>query len=248
MRSMNPTRIATVLAILAAGLLSGCGNNDSSNGALTTGSTFGYGSLGSGGCVPVTQPFSFQMNGAYYDNYNIVGGQLPYTGSSIGQSGILGVGGSFQGQFVGSNWAYGTVTMALSSASAYNTGYYNSQYGVYSPYSGYPSNAYYNPYSAGGSINPNSVVAQGTIQVGAAMIQQIISDAQSYMYSYPGSYSSGLNQGFFSYPGVQQNALGSGTPCVSQVAVNIGHSGYQLYGGQVFLYMNGTANGYVLKF
>ena len=254
MKNLNKKKIATVLAILGVAFLSGCGSGNNGSTAPVVGTSNGlYGlGVGAGGCVPITQPISFQINGAYFDSSNLVGGQIPQTGTSIGQFAGIGAGGGIVGSYVGSNWTYGTVSMQINSMGAYQSGIYNSQYPSYQvPYSGYPQYAPNNPYGSYGSVNPNQAVVQGSIQISPSMINTIMSQMSPYGYGgYPSPYNTGMQQGLFAYPGVSPQPLGAGGgyPCVSQVAMNIGHSGFQLYGGQVFLYMNGTANGYVLQF
>jgi hypothetical protein len=235
MKTGQMTQRASVLALFAAVILSGCGSGNNTEGAI--GAAGGYqwnnGVVVGQGCVPVNQPISFQINGAYVDSANILGGQLPYAGS-VGQT--VGVGGAAAmqgGQYFGQS-AYGQVVLNTIYNGAYNGAY------PYQNYPGYNSGSYYG-YGQYTGMNSNVVNLQGSVIASPAMVNQMWAGGSFSPY---GGYSS--TGGLFTIPGAG-GVIGQG-PCVSNVAVNIGHWNNQLYGGQVFLYMNNSYNGYVLQF
>lgn len=103
----------------------------------------------------------------------------------------------------------------------------------------------------------NRVSGNGMIQLSQMVIQDIqykVASGQiiipgytpgNYVNTYPG-VQTGVATGIPSYytNGIQPNA-GLPNICISGIALNIGRYNTRLYGGQIYLYLNGSSHGYV---
>ncbi len=268
MKRANSKSIATAIAVLSLAILSGCGSNPQSTSPVmgANGSMYpGMGGIGGGGCAPISQPISFQAQGVYADYANLVMGRLPSTGQQVGQVAV-GTGAGVGAMNTGSSYA--TYPGRSNGAMSLTLGQGNyGQVGL--PYSGYPygsqnvgmnttplmtgMNNMYSQYPsqngmASSNWNAMSASATGVIQLSAAAQQQIMYLVQSNPQAYggygmnTGGYNQGYNQGY-------NTGYGSNV-CVSSIAMNIGKwDSYRLiYGGTVYLYLNGSTHGYAATF
>jgi len=231
-------KTATVLAVLALALLSGCGSGDDSDannvvGGIGSGS--GTPASGGGACIVIGNnnipQVSFNINGAIVDSASITAGKLPMYGhQEVGQVYLNGGGQNLNGgnrRFYGSNFSGDSVDFTVS---VYSQGGQNIN--IYGPVGQTQANAF------------------GVIRVGGAMASLILSD---YGYGMYGNYSPYSN-----YSGVNYNGFGPNpfiqapqqAPCITNVGLNMTLNWSQgaAYYGHVFLYMNRTLQGYVLAF
>lgn len=230
------------LTLTACGKSSDDNSNVYSQGGYYPPGTTGPGGQVSGQCAPITGPIPFTIQGAYMDWANIVGGQIPFSSQAIGS--VLVGGGAAGGQYVGQG-SDGTISMQLMPGGYPNQGYM--------PYSGYPNQSYpgqpgqyaygYNNAYGGQQF----VSGAGTIQLSALVIQDIVYKVQT------GQIPIGLNGGYqqpgYGYPQYPQyNQINPQQICVSAIAMNLGHYYNKVYGGKVYLYLNGTSRGYVMYF
>lgn len=248
-------RIASVLAVASALALNACGNSGNSGGGAPVVAGGGnYSGASAVGCARIDGPIGFQITNAYVDSANLVGGNLPYAPRNYNNGISYVTGQVVNGPYASRpNSRYGRVYASIVQGLNYP---YNSQWGGAYPYQSYPNNTYScqtGNCAYGGS--PHQATVTGTIWIsGTEIYQQILAESGSYVGG-SGVYSYG-NSGFFTYPGVGYQAYPQySIPCVSHVAVNLGKMdpiGYnspgELYGGDIFLYMNNSASGYVLHF
>lgn len=224
-----------ISALFAAIALAGCGKG-SGSGSSSSYYQYPGGGIGGGGCVPISSQIPFAVQGAYFDWANIVAGQVPMSGANAGQviTGAGGMGGYGQ-QFMGQG-SDGAIQMNLTPGAYANmpyAGYPNQS--MFGPQNGYPYSGSYAPYGYGGVSQGNNLVSgTGVLQLSSLVIQDILYKVQT------GQIQIGLaNNG---YP-IQPQQI-----CVSAIAMNVGHYYNLVYGGQVYLYLNGTAHGYVMQF
>jgi hypothetical protein len=250
MNQTNIKRAAIALAALALPALMGCGksNNDA---AATSGSVPAYynGSgyyngyaIGSAGCIPLTgQAIPFTISQMYFDSANLVAGRMPRTGQVVGQ---VMVAGGYAPQGYGSTFYRQGVDGTLQiSVNQTNLGAYSG-----SPYTGYP---YSQQYSQTAGLRDGT----GVLQINPQTLQDIQyqfsgggyygsawggQPATQYGASYPTQYYP--NQ-FPQFTGQYQSQI-----CVSGIAIEMGHYNQTLYGGNVYLYLNGSDHGYVIPF
>lgn len=270
-------RVATALAILGLPILAGCGQNQPIQnipGGQYPGIPGGYipGSpVGNGQCMPISMPIVFSGQGVYADYANIVGGRIPYSGQQIGQIFPGGAPGGVGGMMTYNtmpNRPDGAVTLTLGQ----NFG--GQPYGGQVPYAGYPnqytapmpSQMPYMPWTGAqpGYVpqtwGPNLATIMGQIQISPMVQQDIMMRVQmgqipigyGQMGGMPGQFPGQMpGQMPFGYgqPGYGQNYYGQNI-CVSSIAMNMGKWDTQglIYGGQIYLYLNGTMHGYVLHF
>ena len=247
MKPVRLKRLATALAIAGvSAVLVGCGshNNDSATAPIVTspnGTIPGTVLPGGGGCVPINQAIPFTAQGIYFSYANIVGGYVPGNQQPIGQVVIGGAaqGGQFSRNAVDLNISMNIIPNQVQYNGQYPTGYPNSIYpgtvptGYQNPqYSGIPG---YNTYGQ----TPGLANATGVITINPATQQEIMAQF------------GGMTTGTTGYP-YTQNPYGTGTtypygtgqvPCVSGIAFNLGNYNGVLYGGFVWLYLNGTQHG-----
>jgi hypothetical protein len=256
-------RIATALAIAGvSAVLVGCGSSNNTVPAVLPGSTIpGIGGLpGGGGCVPITQPIPFTGQNIYFSYSSIVGGYVPGASQPIGQVVIGGAvaGGQFTRDAVDMYIAMNVIPAQMTYGGQYPPGYPGSiypggaQYPTVPPGYQYPTTSGipgYNQY-AGFGQTPGAANVQGMIQIKPATQQEIMLQfgggyggygtipgvpGQPGYPSYPGYPTTGV-------PGQYPGAYGQ-VPCVSSVAFNLGNYDGILYGGFVWLYLNGTQHG-----
>ena len=272
MKSIYSIRSGIALGALV--LLSACGSG--SSGTSTVGTIPGGignnpydpnnpGSIPTGQCVPINgyQPIPFIGQGIYRDSANIIGGRLPFTGQTVG---AMGIGGNtqigygtynwgFQGAAYGRQGSDGTIIIQESNINGMNP-----QQGY--PYSGYPYNTqgynpnpyannqqygqyYYGQYPQ--QWGPSQINVQGTIMLSQLVVQDIMyhmgGSAPNLGQGYYPGYGNMGNGGNFWMNGGQQQQI-----CASGIAMNVGHYNSTVYGGQVYLYLNGTQHGYILYF
>ncbi len=243
----KPARTLLVIALALAGVsLSGCGKSSNGNAVAQaqgidprTGLPIGGGAIGSGGCIPITQAVQtgipVVMQNIYMDSANIVGGMIPNSSQQVGAIGFGG--GNAYGMYQRTS-PYGTIRLDLNQIGAYN--------GM--PYSGYPSQSMWNqsgsyawgntgqyPYGYNNYNQGNQMVSgQGIITVSSTAMQAILYKVMS------GEIQINVNPQVVMQ---QPQAV-----CVSAVAINVGHYNNLIYGGNVYLYLNGTSRGYILQF
>ncbi len=244
------------MAVTTIAVLSGCGQNSANVGAISPG--LGTGGIpngfGNGACVPVNQAISFVGQNIYMDWANVVGGTLPSIGSlaqaqgSVGQIAV-GMGGIPQGGYgvaqFSTGWGnsqFGSVQMSASSAGQAFNGM---------PYSGFPQGTYapswYNSYQSQPGYTAGYINVQGSVTLSQMSLYDMSLAYGSFGFNQTGGIALGGIQG--SVPGsFPMTGFGGQSLCVSQMAINLGHWNQTLYGGNVFLYLNGTQNLYVLQF
>jgi hypothetical protein len=136
-----------------------------------------------------------------------------------GTVGTLVVTGAASGGQFQRTGADGTLSLNVISQAAYS--------GV--PYSGYTG---YSGYGTNYGVSPTQVEIQGYLQLNSYAIQAI---GSAYSYNPYGS--------------VYGSAYGTGTvPCVSNISMNMGTEGYTLYGGNVYLWINGSSSPVTIQF
>jgi hypothetical protein len=239
MKRTKIQRMVAVIAVAGLPLLTGCGSSSPSNNGGVGGVPGAQFPGVPGGCVPITAQIPFTATNIYFDWANIVGGTIPQSGQSVGQ---IVVGGSPTGGQYQRSGVDGTISMNIMP----------SQQVAGSPYPTYPTGTYPIPgqYSTGYGAGYNSKLAnaQGFVQISAQTQQDIMYRVQMGQIQIPG-YTGGYGypSGGYGYPypqpGTQQTQI-----CVSQIAINVGHYYSTIYGGNVYLYLNGTQHGYVLYF
>lgn len=252
------------LALIVLPLLTACGQQQPA--ALNNNNVWNpFGNNGGivGGCAPITGPITFSGQQVYMDYANIVGGFLPYSANNLGQiyvgAGAMGLPQAGFGQQMSSNYgAYGQMQMVVTQLLGFS-----GQMGL--PYQGYPfqNTAQFptgfpqQPWTGGNfmpnSWNPNFVSVQGSIQLSPNVISIIMSQMGfGNMGAFGGTYPfSNFQNPFqnFQYPGTF-NGFGQfgQVPCVSTMGMNVGRWNNLIYGGQVFLYINGTQNFATIEF
>ncbi|RYZ60722.1 MAG: hypothetical protein EOP09_20845 [Proteobacteria bacterium] len=139
---------------------------------------------------------------------------------------------------------YGSIALDLNNLGAYG--------GAYSglPYSGYPAQSMWGqtqtgnlawgstgayPYGYNNTATGNqTATGQGIITLSSTAMQAILYKIQT------GELQIGVN------PQIAMQQPQS--ICISGVALNVGHYTTTIYGGNVFLYLNGTSRGYIMQF
>jgi hypothetical protein len=221
-------RIATALAILGAAVFtSGCGSNNNPV-PIVPGNPYtgfgGQGGVGPGGCIPIVPgqsiPITFQ--GIRNSYYSVMGGKLPpipeFGRYGFQQYGYVANGG------VGAPMVQGGMPYAGSSA-------WGTIQMMLPPYLG-------------------SVSGTGYIQVSPAAAMDIQAAVYSGVINLNGNGFYGNQWNPWSVPGMMQPMYAQNTLCVSEVSVDLTKSDTygRLYGGAVYLYLNGTPHGYALEF
>lgn len=225
-------KVAAAIVVLSAATLTGCGKSGSSNstGTLPPGGGPG-GPIQTGACVPISGAIGFQGSNIYFDSANIIGGLIPNSQTQVGQMGVGSGGGSgpYQRQAMD-----GTITMNV----------YNSQTQYPGQYPG-QNPQYPNQYPTQQPQGPSQVAnVSGTLYLSQATQADIM-----YRFGGQGQYP----QPYPTYPGQYPGQYPNQYPqqqqvCVSGIAMNLGHYNTYLYGGAVYLYINGTNRGYVVPF
>ncbi|MBL7714663.1 MAG: hypothetical protein JNL01_04290 [Bdellovibrionales bacterium] len=262
--------IAAALAVISTALVSGCAMTNPQSPVNGNGQGQGQwnpwnpggGSFptlpGGGGCVPISSPIGFQGQ-AYVDYANIVAGTLPYGYQNIGQMVVTGGGASGGMLNTRPGSSDGMISMNLQQSG------FGQQ--MQMPYTGYPQNTYWQQtgYPSGfqqqpgfptggmvpGSWNPNQSMIQGTIQLSQMVMTDIMYRfGGGMMNTFPGMTAPNWYQQPGQIPGYpQQPGYGYGSQvCVSGIAMNMGRWNNLLYGGKVYLYLNGSQHGYTLQF
>jgi len=224
----------TVASTLA--LLTGCGTGSSTGPYPPGGVPQPLPGLPAG-CAPITSPVGFTASNIYFSWSSVIGGILPNNGQSVGQVIVGGAaaGGPYQRSGVDGSISMNITPMNTAQptyGTSYSTGYY-------------------------GGTATQTANATGIVTISPQVQQQIMmayggtsgSYYPTYGTSYPTSYPSTYPS---TYPGTmpmtQMPTMGGQQVCVSGIAFNLGHYGTTLYGGNVFLYLNGTQRGYALYF
>jgi hypothetical protein len=187
--------------------------------------------------VPVSSQIPFTANGIYVDSANIVAGAVPGS-QSVGQVAIGGAmtGGPYQAacQSLPTGCAYANLSMNIIPMNQTTT----------IPYPGYPTGTYPSPYPMPTTgLQSQMANASGILQITPGAQQDIMNKVamnpsafgMSYPYTQPG---------MIPQPGYPQQTQ----VCVSAIAMNMGHYNNAIYGGNVYIYLNGTQHGYVLSF
>lgn len=238
--------VTSTLVIAAIPALTGCGSNNPDSAppgnVVNPLPTTPVAPL----CVPITSPIAFTGTGISFDWANILGGSIPadpYAGRNqpitagtitIAAATTTPTGGPFQRSGVD-----GTISMNITQ---------NTTVPVPTPYPTMPNTYPGYPYYPGG-YQANQFGAAPASATGFVAISQMAQ--QDIVYTMSGSSSGttafpGLNY----YPGY--NTLPTTTtgtiPCVSGMAIDVGHYYNTIYGGYVYLYMNNTQHGYKLYF
>jgi hypothetical protein len=247
MSPKKSARFATALAIAAIGaLMTGCGSSNNSPGIPGNNPLYGPNGTPIAGCVPVSSQIPFTANNMYFDWANIVAGAIPGS-QSIGQ--VL-VGGAATGGPYQRSGVDGTISMNIIPVGQTTT----------TPYPGYPSGTFPSPYTMPTTgLQSQMANASGFLQISPAtqqdIMNQVAMNPSAYGVSYP--YGTGYpNTGYpyTNYPYTQPGMIPQpGYPqqtqvCVSAIAMNVGHYYNTIYGGNVYIYLNGTQHGYVLYF
>lgn len=231
-----------------------------------------------GTCIPITQPIPFTGSGVYFDWANIVGGRVPYSYQQVGQMMVGGTptqgqytrqgsdgtismnisqGGAYPGQTPYQGYPGGTMPIPQNGY-IQGAGYANQNW-MSNPYQQQSQS------NVQGTIVLSQLVQQDImyrIQMGQIPLTGIpgmnggMNGAMNYygpQMPFNGTGFAGQNQfmplnGQMPY-GYNQQAMPNGQQiCVSGIAVNVGHYYNTVYGGNVYLYLNGTNNGYILYF
>lgn len=246
MKRFKMKNLISAVAVATLPLLVGCGSSSPTAGVGTVPGAQYPGYPGApGGCVPISAQIPFTATNIYFDWANIVGGSIPQSGQSVGQ---VMVGGSPTGGQYYRSGVDGTISMNIVQS---QQGFGGTPYPTY-PQGAYPVPSQYPSYNTG--YNNKLANATGFLQISGQTQQDIMYKVQLGQIQIPG-FSGGYGQypmqypnqypGQFpgQYPGAQQNQI-----CVSQIAFNVGHYYNTIYGGNVYIYLNGTQHGYILYF
>lgn len=220
-RFVNQKSVAMTAMTIAMLLVSGCGKGSSSNG-----------SGGSAGQInPGTPGYPGYGNGGCVP----ITGAVPFTANNIMFDYANIIGGPVPGM-----QAYGQITVG----GAYGTQYQYGQYMGNSPYGSISMSIGQTNYNNNGQYGYNqNGYASGTGSVTLSMLaqQELIGLVQS------GAIPLNIqnNQQYNPYGGYSINPA---QICVSAIAIDVGHYYNQVYGGYVWLYLNGTQHGYRMQF
>lgn len=177
------------------------------------------GSIAAGTCVPITQQIPFTGSNIYFDWANIRGGAIP-RGQTFGQ---MVVGGTLAGGQYQRSGVDGTISMNIVQANQ-----------------AVPTNGSY-PYYPTNNGSSQLASATGFVTISSATQQDIMFRFSGTGGAYPTPYPT--------YPGTTPMPTApQSVPCVSGIAMDVGHYYNTIYGGNVYLYLNNTQNGYALYF
>jgi hypothetical protein len=235
-----------ILTSLIVGLASSCGksNNTNTQGQINPGYP-GYpgqpGYPGTGQCIPITGNITFAAQNIYMDYANLVGGQIPFAPQAVGS---IITGGAYTqpvvagGQQLVGMGSDGNLQMIVSSAQMVNTVPYTN----YPQQSQFPSSQQY--WGTQPPMQGNQLInATGSLQLSQLVIQDIVYKVQTGQIQIPGL----AQQVYNGYPQTTAQ-INPQSICVSAIAINVGRYYGRIYGGNVYLYLNGTSHGYRMMF
>lgn len=238
MNSINRKKfVASALAIASLTFLSGCGAEEPTP-PIARPITPAPGGLGSVGCVPISSPsgIGFTASNLYFSWSSIIGGDLPMSPQTIGQVTVAPgtvQGGAYQNRPVPADPTT-IISMNITPTNTTQT--------AQAPYPGYPNQSWMSPYSApSGMEGATTANATGVIKL-SPIIQSDIASI--------------FGGGVGTFPGLTSGSPGSILPttaptntnlCVSGIALNLGRYYNTIYGAEIYLYMNNTQSGYILK-
>lgn len=161
--------------------------------------------------------------------------QIPFTGTNIYFSSVNIRGGIIPGK--------GTEGQVVLGGTAIGGPYQRSGVdGVISmniiPMQGMYPPTYPNTGTPTGNIAPTRANATGFITISSATQQDIL-------YKFGGTGTVGYNPYL---PGAAPQPMAPNYPCISAIAIDVGHYYNTIYGGNVFVYLNNTQHGYALYF
>jgi len=247
MTKFNQGSLAIILAVLSLSATStGCGT-------LINGANGGYGPaagytqfaasapVGTFGspltntqvpsCVPLDQPIGFQATGIYMDSLSIYAGAIPSIidknqplGATAGQVTLSTGGtvvGAYQPQQDQQNTLDGNISINITPTSSIQG------------------------QTAPGMAPMSNANASGTLTLSQSKLQIIYG---LFGLNYGNQSTPYLGAVPFNTPGMTQIQLQEQTPCASSIAISLNHYGTLLYGGRVYLYLNGKQRGDYLEF
>jgi hypothetical protein len=226
MKNKKTNRFAIAVAIASIPILAGCGKSNNTPPPVVT--TAPGAVIGGGACIPINAA-QIPMTGTniYFDWANIRGGQIP-GGMTFGQmlQGGITSGGPYQRSGVD-----GVISLnIIPNTATYPGGYYPG------PYQGsYPGTT---PSYQGPATTANLT---GYVSISQVTQQDILA---TFGGTYGGTYG-----GITPYPGTMPQPYSpTNVPCVTGIAIDVGHYNNIIYGGNVYLYLNNTQHGYALYF
>jgi hypothetical protein len=198
------------------------------------------GLIGTGACVPLTQPIGFQGTGLTADNQSVYGGYIPY--ASMSPDPLVPSGGQY-GRIVHSAGGVagamgGARTIMTQSGRPDGSIVMNVAEQGYLPTASWPMG-----YATGNGVITISP-AKLSIIYGLFGLSYSNTSGMTGAYTQTG-FPSGIS---FMPPG---GVAGQSAPCVSGVAVSLSYASLvnnQIDGGRVYLYLNGQAHGVYLQF
>lgn len=233
MKRLKKNSVAIALAAASLPLLMGCGSQNGS------GSSIGYipGSVvgGVGSCIPVNAygtnaQIPFTGSNAQFTPLSIRAGKIPssatnepYAGQTFGTT-VMG-GSVTGGPYQKSNMSGDTISM-------------NIQPGAYAqPYQPYPTT--YPTYPTTYPTQTSNAAINGFVTLGSGKLQEI-----AYFFG-----NGGYQQPYSPYnPYAPMPTMPQSTACISGIAMNLGVQNSQLFGGNVYLYLNNSQNGVSIWF
>lgn len=216
---MKVKKISPIAFALAITCIPALGGCGKSNsGSGTIGSYPGAIGSGIGGCVPINAP---QIP---FTANNIYFSSVNIRAGMIPGSGAVGqviVGGAAVGGPYQRSGVDGVISMSITpTSSMYPT--------TYPSISAYPT--------TGTNTGPTIASASGFVTISTITQQDIL-----YKFNGTSGYNTYL-------PGVVPQTMATNYPCVSGIAIDVGHYYNTIYGGRVYLYLNNSQHGYALYF
>jgi hypothetical protein len=209
---------------------------------------------GPGACVPLQNNITFSGTGVTVDSANIYAGQMPPNVAFVGgrQFGQMSMGGPQTAIPAPSN---GQVPPNQQQMQPYYSGNTYSGYDMIYPgttiqlkftpanqsgqpvNNGYPQNGYQQQHTG-----PSSVANISGVLTLSPQTQQEIVYAQNggaLAYQNGGQYNQNGQPG--------QPVQGNSNVCISNIALNLGQNGVSGVYGEIYLYLNNSSHGYVVK-
>ncbi len=219
MKRARKSKFALVVTLIVAALLVGCGKSDPMGETAPTVPGVNAGVPGTGSGICVPINQPIPFTGSQiYFDWANIMGGQLPYGQGVGQM-VIG-GGATGGPYQRSG-VDGAISMNITPVT-----------GTAPQYQQYPTApSFWNPTQTWNSqpgYDQNSKTANAT-----GMIQISQQTQQDIMYNFGGGAYTGTTQSM---------------PCVSGIAMNVGHYYTTIYGGNVYLYLNNTTSGYILYF